>query len=70
MEIIFFSTRIFIGFCQLQLGTKNLDLLVLLIKNWHDAPIVGYEDKRGPKYMDGFGEAKEDINRGNGYQVS
>ncbi len=70
MEIIFSITRIFIGFCQLQLGAKNLDLLVLLIKNWHYVPIVGFEDNRRPKYVDGFGEAKEDINRCNGYQVS
>jgi hypothetical protein len=70
MEVIFSITRIFIGFCQLQLGAKNLDLLILLIKNWHDALIVGIEDKRGLKYVDGFGEAKEDINRCNGCQVS
>jgi hypothetical protein len=70
MEIIFYITRIFIGFCQLQLGANNLDLLVLLIKNWHDVPIVSFEDKRGPKYVDGFVEAKEDINRCNGCKVS
>jgi hypothetical protein len=70
MEIIFYITRIFISFFQLQLGAKNLDLLVLLIKNWRDVLIVGFEDKRGFKYVDGFGEAKEDINRCNGCQVS
>jgi hypothetical protein len=43
-------------------GSKNLDLLVLLIKNWLDHPIVGFEVKRGSlEGMDEFGEAKEEI---------
>jgi len=42
--------------------SKNLDLLVLLIKNWLDDPIVGFEVKRGSlEGMDEFGEAKEEI---------
>lgn len=36
---------------------KNLDLLVLIIKNWLDDPTIVVEDKEGPKEdVDRFGE--------------
>jgi hypothetical protein len=35
---------------------KNLDLLVLIIKNWLDDPTIVVEDKEGPEDVDGFGE--------------
>ncbi len=35
---------------------KNLDLLILIIKNWLDDPTIIVEDKEGPKDVDGFGE--------------
>jgi hypothetical protein len=38
-----------------------LDLLVFLIKNWLDDPIIGFEVKKGPQGVDEFGEAKEEI---------
>jgi tetrahydromethanopterin S-methyltransferase subunit A len=38
-----------------------LDLLVLLIKNWHDDPTIGFEAKSGPQDVDKFGKAKEEI---------
>ncbi len=37
-----------------------LDLLVFLIKNWFDDPIIGVEHKGRPKYVDGFGEDIEE----------
>ncbi len=40
---------------------EGFDLLVLLIKNWLDEPIVGVEDKWGSKYVDGFGQVEEEI---------
>jgi hypothetical protein len=44
------------------LGPKNLDLLVLLIKNWPNNPIVGFKAKERPwKNVDEFGEAEENI---------
>ncbi len=48
--------------CLCRFGSKNLDLLVLLIKNWLDDPVVGFEAEGGSlKGMDEFGEAKEEI---------
>jgi tetrahydromethanopterin S-methyltransferase subunit A len=38
-----------------------LDLLVLLIKNWHGDPTIGFEVERGPQDVDKFGKAKEEI---------
>jgi hypothetical protein len=38
-----------------------LHLLVILIKNWHDDPTIGFEAKNGPQNVDEFGKAKEDI---------
>ncbi len=38
-----------------------MDLLVLLIKNWHDDPTIGFEAKSGPQDVDKFGKAKEEI---------
>jgi hypothetical protein len=35
---------------------KNLDLLVLIIKNWLDDPTIVVGDKEGPKDVDEFGE--------------
>ncbi len=44
------------------IGPKNLDLLVLLIKNKPNDPIVGFQAKGRPlKNMDEFGEAEEKI---------
>ncbi len=40
---------------------EEFDLLVLLIKNWLDDPIVGFEDKWASKYVDGFGQVEEEI---------
>jgi hypothetical protein len=38
-----------------------LDLLVLLIKNWPNDPTIGFEAKKGPQDVDGFGETDEEI---------
>jgi hypothetical protein len=38
-----------------------LDLLVLLIKNWPNDPTTGFEAKKGPQDVDGFGEIEEEI---------
>jgi hypothetical protein len=35
---------------------KNLDILVLIIKNWLDDPTIVVEDKEGPKDVDRFSE--------------
>lgn len=44
------------------LGPKNLDLLVLLIKNWPNDPTIGFEAKgRLLKNVDEFGEVDENI---------
>ncbi len=50
---------IFTGFYQCWLDAKNLDFLVLLIKNWHYDPRVGIEE--GPRDMVHFGEVKENL---------
>jgi len=43
-------------------GSKNLDLWVLLIKNWPNDLTIGFESKRGPlKSVDEFGDAEEEI---------
>jgi hypothetical protein len=36
MKKVFSIASNFIGLHCYQLGAKNLDLLVLLVKNWHD----------------------------------
>jgi len=35
---------------------KNLDLLILIIKNWLDNPTIVVGDKEGSTDVDGFGE--------------
>ncbi len=47
-----------IGLRQCRIGSKNLDLLVLLIKNWLNDPIADVQDKR---YVDEFGEIEGNI---------
>ncbi len=44
-----------------RLGSKNLDFLVFLIKNWPNNPTIGSEAKKGPQNVDEFGEAMEEI---------
>ncbi len=58
---IFSIMSILTCFCHCRVGLKNLDLLVLLIKNWHDDPTIGFEAKSGPQDVDKFGKAKEEI---------
>jgi len=51
-----------LGFHHCCLGPKNLDLLVLLIKNWPNDPTIGFEAKgRLLKNVDEFGEVDENI---------
>ncbi len=38
-----------------------MDLLVLLLKNWHDDPTIGFEAKNGPQDVNEFGEAEVKI---------
>jgi len=47
--------------CCCIFGLKNLDLLVLLIKNWLNDPTMGFEVKKGPQDVDEFGKAEEEI---------
>ncbi len=42
-----------LGISRSRFGSKSLDLLVLLIKNWSNDPIVDVHDKR---YVDEFDE--------------
>ncbi len=40
-------------------GPRNLNILVLLIKNWPNDPIIGFETMGGPlKDEDEFGETR------------
>ncbi len=56
IERTYFIAHILINLCHCHLDLKNLDLLVLLIKNWLDDPIVGFDAKGGPpKDVDDFG---------------
>ncbi len=50
--------RILTSFHQCPIGSKSLDLLVLLIKNWLNDLIANAHDKR---YMDEFGEIEGNI---------
>jgi hypothetical protein len=51
-----------LGFHHCCFGRKNLELLVLLIKNWPNDPTVGFKAKgRLLKNVDEFGEAKEKL---------
>jgi hypothetical protein len=46
----------------LSLWFKEPNLLVLLIKNWHNDPTIGFEAKGGPlKGVDEFGDPEEEI---------
>jgi len=43
-------------------GSKNPNLLVLLIKNWPNDPTIGFEAQGEPlKGVDEFGDAEEEI---------
>jgi hypothetical protein len=44
-----------------QLGAKNLDFLVSLIKNWLNDPTTRFDDKLCLANLDMFGEVEEDI---------
>ncbi len=61
MKRVFSIVVILTNFHRCQLGAKNLDLLVLLIKNWHDGPTTRFENKIGFVDFDGFGEVEENI---------
>jgi hypothetical protein len=59
IERIYFIASILINLRNCHLDLKNLDLL---IKNWLDDPIVGFDAKGGPpKDVDDFGETHEMI---------
>ncbi len=58
---IFSITGIFTCLRCCRLGLKNLDLLVLLIKNQHDDLTIAFEARSGPQDVDKFGKAKEEI---------
>jgi hypothetical protein len=62
IERIYFIASILINLSHCHLDLKNLDLLVLLIKNWLDDPIVGFDAKgEPPKDVDDFGDTQEKI---------
>jgi len=62
IERIYFIASILINLRNCHLDLKNLDLLVLLIKNWLDDPTVGFDAKGGPpKDVDDFGDTQEKI---------
>ncbi len=58
---IFSIVGIFTSLHCFQLGPKNVDLLVLLIKNWPNDPSIGFEAKKGPQDVDEFEEVEEKI---------
>ncbi len=58
---MFSVTRILTSLRRCWLGSKNLDLLVFFIKNYHDDPTIGIDDKRWNVGVDGFGEVEEAI---------
>ncbi len=58
---VFSVVGIFTNLCWCRLGAKNLDLLVLLIKNWLDDPTTIFDDKASLVDLDVFGEVEEDI---------
>jgi D-lyxose ketol-isomerase len=57
MERVFSTGGILTNLCQFWIGAKNLDVLVLLIKNWHDDPTTNI----GFANLDRFNEVEEDI---------
>ncbi len=62
VERVLSIASILTGLLCYHCGSKNPNLLVLLIKNWHNDPTIGFEAKGGPlKGVDEFGEAKEEI---------
>ncbi len=61
VEKVFSIVRIPTCLHWYRLSAKNLDLLVLLIKNWLDDPTIGFDDKTSFAYIDVFGEVEEDI---------
>ncbi len=61
IERVFSIAGIFTSLHHCKFGLKNLDLLVLLIKNWHDDPTIGFEAKKGLQNVDEFREAEEEI---------
>ncbi len=61
MKRVFFIARIFTCLCWCWLGEMNLDILVLLIKNWLKDLSIGVKGKGAYKDVDAFEEAKENI---------
>jgi hypothetical protein len=62
IEIVFSITSILTCLWYYHCGSKNLYLLVLLIKNWPNDPIIGFEAKGGAlKGVDEFGDIEEEI---------
>ncbi len=58
---VFSIIRILTSLRWCWLGAKNLDLLVLLIKNWLNDPTIRFYDKTSLANLDVFGEVEEDI---------
>jgi hypothetical protein len=59
---VFSITSILTSLHHCRFGPKNLDFLLLLIKNRPDDPIIKFEAKGGPlKDVDEFGDADEEI---------
>ncbi len=61
IERIFFIVGIFTSLCCCWIGLKNLDFLVLKIKNWFDDPTIGFEDIKEPQDVDEFGKVDKEI---------
>jgi hypothetical protein len=59
---VFSITSILTSLCHCHLGPKNLDFLVLLIKNRLDDPTIRFKAKGKPlKDVDEFDDANEEI---------
>jgi hypothetical protein len=46
------------GLHKCRLGTRNLNQLVLVSKNWPNDPHFGCETFIGPKFFDDFGDVE------------
>ncbi len=61
IEKVFFIVDNLTSLRHCKFGPKNLDLLILLIKNWLDDHTIGFEVKKGPQDVDDFGKVEEEI---------
>ncbi len=53
--------KVIIGSRKCQLGIENLNKIVVIMKNWHEDPRLGYATSEGFKTIEDYLDAKNNL---------